>query len=56
MTPNKAGLFLKLFHYYLSSRSTGNPKEFAKKLGVSRATLYRYISELRDEGVEIRFS
>lgn len=56
MTPNKAKLFLQLFHHHLSNHSTGNPKEFANKLGVSRATLYRYIAELHDEGIDIRFS
>jgi len=56
MTPNKAKNFILLFNYHLDNHSTGNPKEFAAKLGVSRATLYRYIAELRDEGIDIRFS
>lgn len=56
MTPNKAKNFIQLFNYHIDNHSTGNPKEFATKLGVSRATLYRFITELRDEGISIRFS
>ena len=48
--------FHSLFQHYMSFQNTGNPKEFAAKLGVSRATLYRFIADLRDEGTDIRFS
>ncbi len=56
MTPNKARNFILLFNHHLDNHSTGNPKEFATKLSVSRATLYRFIAELRDEGIDIRFN
>ncbi|RPH33131.1 MAG: helix-turn-helix domain-containing protein [Bacteroidales bacterium] len=56
MTPNKAKNFIQRFNHHLKNRSTGNPEEFAAKLGVSRATLYRFIADLRDEGTDIRFS
>lgn len=56
MNPSKAKTFLELFRYHLENHSTGKPSEFAAKLGVSRATLYRFINDLRDEGLEVRFS
>jgi predicted DNA-binding transcriptional regulator YafY len=56
MSPNKLRHFIHLFYYLIDNHSTGNPKEFASKLGVSRATLYRFITDLRDEGINIRFS
>lgn len=36
-------------------RGTGAPKEFARKIGVSERTLYRYIQELRDYGAVITY-
>ncbi len=56
MNLKNAKTFLSLFQHHMSNQSTGNPEEFATKLGVSRATLYRFIADLRDEGTEIRFS
>jgi len=35
---------------------TGSPEELAKRIGVSRVKLYLILDELRDEGVEIKFS
>ena len=56
MNLKDAKTFHSLFQHYISTQNTGNPSEFADKLGVSRATLYRFINDLRDEGTEVRFS
>jgi len=45
-----------LFHKLIEKGCTGSPSELAAMLGVSRATLYRFIGALRDEGVDVRFS
>lgn len=40
----------------IKRRSTGNPKSFAKKLGVSKSQLFNYLEELRDRGAEISYN
>ena len=40
----------------IKRRSTGNPKEFANKLGISKSQLFNYLEELRDRGAEIYYS
>ncbi len=40
----------------IKQRITGNPEEFAMKLGVSRRQLFRMISELKDYGAPIKYS
>ncbi len=35
---------------------TGSPDEFAAKLGVSRATVCRYLSEMKDRGIPICYN
>jgi len=37
-------------------KATGNPEEFAEKLGIKRSTLYQSLQEMRDMGVDIRYS
>ncbi|HUX97581.1 MAG TPA: hypothetical protein VMV47_17745 [Bacteroidales bacterium] len=37
-------------------RATGTPEEFAKKLGIRRSTLFNNLQELRDLGVDIKYS
>ncbi|TAE19911.1 MAG: helix-turn-helix domain-containing protein [Bacteroidetes bacterium] len=36
-------------------QGTGTPKEFAKKLKVSEATLYNYLDFLKDMGASIQY-
>ena len=36
-------------------KATGPPKQLAKKLGISKSTLYNIIGLIRDQGVEIYF-
>lgn len=47
---------LQLLNKLVREQRTGSPVELAERLGVSRAKLYLMLDELRDEGVEIRFS
>ena len=47
---------LQLLNKLVKERRTGKPEELAGRLGVSRAKLYLMLDELRDEGIEIRFS
>ena len=37
-------------------RATGSPTEFAKKLNVSKSTLYEYFKDLKDIGAEVVFN
>lgn len=37
-------------------KSTGSPDEFAKKLGIKRSTLFLTLQEMREIGVDIRYS
>jgi predicted transcriptional regulator len=37
-------------------KATGTPEEFAEKLGIKRSTLYQSLQEMRDMGVDIRYS
>lgn len=47
---------LQLLNKLVKERRTGRPEELAERLGVSRAKLYLMLDELRDEGIEIKFS
>jgi biotin operon repressor len=58
-------LFMKVFefldrismmHKLVLRQKTGTPDEFARKLGVSRTTLYDLIDELKSRGVPIVYS
>lgn len=40
----------------ISMQSTGTPKEFARRLGIKRSTLFQYLQEMRMIGVDIRYS
>lgn len=42
----------KLIHL----RATGNPEEFARKLGICRSSLFQALQEMRVIGVDIRYS
>ena len=49
---NKMSLFNKL----VQDRRTGPPSVFAKRLGVSRTTLYDIIDELNSYNVDVKYS
>ena len=36
--------------------STGTPEEFAEKLGLRRSTLFQSLQEMREMGVDIKYS
>ena len=40
----------------ISMMSTGSPEEFAGKLGLRRSTLFQSLQEMREMGVDIRYS
>jgi hypothetical protein len=40
----------------ISMMSTGTPVEFAGKLGLGRSTLFQSLQEMREMGVDIRYS
>ena len=37
-------------------KATGTPEEFAEKLGIRRSTLFQSLQELREMGVDIKYS
>ena len=49
---NKLSLFSKL----VEQESTGTPSEFAKRLGISRTSLYDLIDELKSYNIKIVYS
>jgi predicted transcriptional regulator len=40
----------------ISMMSTGTPEEFAQKLGLRRSTLFQSLQEMREMGVDIKYS
>lgn len=44
-----------VFHQYMMHENTGSAATIAKKLGISRATLYRLIDELTEYGILIEY-
>ena len=40
----------------ISRMSTGPPEEFAEKLGLRRSTLFQSLQEMREMGVDVRYS
>ena len=42
--------------HLIKHERTGDPAEFAKKLKISRRTLFHYLEILRDEGSKIKFN
>lgn len=47
---------LALFHRLVLSENTGNAQEFAARLGISRASLYRMLNTIEDYDIEIKYS
>jgi len=52
---NQIKLLLKL-HELINEETTGVSKELAKKLGLSRASIFRYLGELKLLGAQIAYS
>ena len=40
----------------ISMMATGNPDEFAEKMGIRRSTLFQSLLEMRELGVNIKYS
>jgi biotin operon repressor len=40
----------------ISMMSTGTPEEFAEKMGIKRSTLFESLQEMREFGVDIKYS
>ena len=40
----------------ITMMSTGSPEEFAEKLGIRRSTLFQSLQEMREMGVDIKYS
>lgn len=40
----------------IKMQATGSPVQFASKLGIRRSRLFQTLQELRDRGVDIRYS
>lgn len=47
---------LEHIHFHIEHRSTGSPREFARKLNVSVRSLNRIFEELQDCGIRIVYS
>lgn len=41
--------------YYIRTRNTGSPVEFATKIGISERSLYEYINTLKDLGAPVAY-
>lgn len=46
---------LKRMDALIRRRGTGKPEDFAQRVDVSRATLYRYMEQLKDRGAQIEW-
>lgn len=40
----------------ISMMATGTPEEFAEKMGIKRSTLFESLQEMREFGVDIKYS
>ena len=47
--------FVQRLHFFINRKATGSPCELARKLGISRASLYRYFDALRGMGAKIGY-
>ncbi len=47
---------LDRIHSLICRKATGTPLEFASKLDISRATLFRYLDYLKDYGAPLKYS
>jgi predicted DNA-binding transcriptional regulator YafY len=54
--PKKIIIRLEQIDCLIYKKSTGNPKVFASKLGISESTLYEYLNELKELGAPILYN
>jgi len=47
---------IEILHNLIKNERTGNPEYLSKKIGVSRATLYKIIEELKSYNAPIKYS
>ena len=47
---------IKRIDHLINLRATGTPEEFARRLGIRRSTLFNNLQELRNLGVNIKYS
>lgn len=47
---------LALINLEIRKEQTGNPREFAKKLNLSRSMFYNYIEEIKILGAKIKYN
>jgi predicted GNAT family acetyltransferase len=47
---------LRRIDHLISIMSTGTPEQFAEKLGIRRSTLFQSLQEMREMGVDIKYS
>lgn len=47
---------LSQLHYLVKNERTGNPEYLAKRLGISRSSLYNMIDELKSHNAPIEYS
>ena len=40
----------------ISMMATGTPEEFAEKIGIKRSTLFQSLQEMREMGLDIKYS
>ncbi len=41
---------------FIKHKSTGEPKKFASKIGISVATLYRYLNFMKENGAPVKYN
>lgn len=47
---------LKRIDFLIRRKATGKPQDFAKKLNISEASLFRYLRDLKDMGAPIFYN
>lgn len=47
---------LRRMDYLISIMATGTPEEFADRMGIKRSTLFQALQEMREMGVNIKYS
>ena len=53
MTFKEQLLLIKRIHALISRKATGSPEELARRLTISKASVHRYLNELKYMGAEI---
>jgi len=56
MTIQEQITILNRLHSFIQRKATGSPRILANKLGISEATLYRYLKRLKSHGADIKYN